>query len=453
MHPEKPTASQQTTDGLREGLGPSRVKRVLDIVLSLLGLVVLSPLLALLVALVKLTSPGPALLRQERCGPNGRRFSMLKLRTLRADAERQSGPRWSVRGDPRVTRLGRFLRASHLDKLPRLWNVLCGDMSLFGHRPERPDEWHLKHAKAEAPDAARARIVEDIPADVMAAGKDAVTCAVFAPPSAAAGDSLLVQVFAHMLEQAVEAAALARAFDPQAERRGFKTLALPVRRGTALTCHLVMPGLGVDPALQDLPWAGRPEAVQFAVTVPADRRPGTVIGTVTVSQDGAPLGHIKFKLAIVAAPGQPVRVRNEPCGDAACRYRKAFVSYASADREEVLKRVQVLQRVGIDCFQDVLALEPGSRWEQQLYRHIDDSDLFLLFWSSAARQSQWVREELRYALRRQGADGMAPPEIKPVVIEGPPPPPPPEELAHLHFNDYFLYLLAGQRQARKGPGK
>jgi Undecaprenyl-phosphate glucose phosphotransferase len=113
-------------------------KRSMDIVLSALGLIVLSPLLALIALLVKLSSPGPIFYRQERCGLNGRPFHMLKFRSLRVDAEQQTGAVWAVKNDPRRTRLGAFLRKTSLDELPQLWNVLMGDMSLVGPRPERP---------------------------------------------------------------------------------------------------------------------------------------------------------------------------------------------------------------------------------------------------------------------------------------------------------------------------
>jgi Undecaprenyl-phosphate glucose phosphotransferase len=114
------------------------VKRLMDVVLSLVGLVVLSPLLALLAALVKLTSPGPVFYRQERCGLNGRPFFMLKFRSMPVDSEQKTGPVWARKGDARCTPLGAFLRKTSLDELPQLWNVLRGDMSLVGPRPERP---------------------------------------------------------------------------------------------------------------------------------------------------------------------------------------------------------------------------------------------------------------------------------------------------------------------------
>ena len=114
------------------------VKRLMDVVLSLVGLIVFSPLLALIALLVKLTSPGPVFYRQQRCGLNGRPFGMLKFRSMRADAEKQTGAVWARKDDPRRTRLGTFLRKVSLDELPQLWNVLRGDMSLVGPRPERP---------------------------------------------------------------------------------------------------------------------------------------------------------------------------------------------------------------------------------------------------------------------------------------------------------------------------
>lgn len=114
------------------------VKRAMDIALSTLALVVLSPIMFAVSLVVKLTSPGPIFYRQERCGLNGRPFWMLKFRTMRIDAEAQTGPVWAAKDDPRRTPLGAFLRRTSIDELPQLINVLRGDMSLVGPRPERP---------------------------------------------------------------------------------------------------------------------------------------------------------------------------------------------------------------------------------------------------------------------------------------------------------------------------
>ncbi len=113
------------------------MKRIFDLVFSSLFLLLLSPLLLLLALLVKATSPGPVLFRQERVGLDGKPFAMLKFRTMRADAE-LAGPQFAAAGDPRVTRSGAWLRRLSLDELPQLFNVFRGDMSLVGPRPERP---------------------------------------------------------------------------------------------------------------------------------------------------------------------------------------------------------------------------------------------------------------------------------------------------------------------------
>ncbi len=114
------------------------VKRVMDAALSLIGLVLLSPVFLVIAIAIKLTSKGPIFYCQERCSLNGQTFRMLKFRSLRVDAEVQTGAVWAVKDDPRRTRLGSFLRKTSLDELPQLINVLKGDMSLVGPRPERP---------------------------------------------------------------------------------------------------------------------------------------------------------------------------------------------------------------------------------------------------------------------------------------------------------------------------
>jgi lipopolysaccharide/colanic/teichoic acid biosynthesis glycosyltransferase len=118
------------------------VRRVaIDLTESLLALVLLvlsSPVLAICFVAIRLTSRGPVLYRQVRVGRDGKPFTLLKLRSMRLDAEKETGPILSWKSDPRVTTLGNFLRKSHLDELPQLWNVLRGDMALVGPRPERP---------------------------------------------------------------------------------------------------------------------------------------------------------------------------------------------------------------------------------------------------------------------------------------------------------------------------
>ena len=113
-------------------------KRLLDVVCASVGLVLGAPLMLLTAIAIKLDSKGPVLYSQERSGVFGRPFTIYKFRSMRTDAEADGKARWASEDDPRVTRVGRFIRKTRLDELPQLWNVLTGDMSLVGPRPERP---------------------------------------------------------------------------------------------------------------------------------------------------------------------------------------------------------------------------------------------------------------------------------------------------------------------------
>jgi lipopolysaccharide/colanic/teichoic acid biosynthesis glycosyltransferase len=115
------------------------LKRPLDCVFALVGLGFSVPIIAVAAFFVKLTSRGPVFYSQVRLGLGGRPFRLYKIRTMYHDSEAKTGPCWSIKGDPRITSIGRFLRWSHVDELPQMWNILTGDMSLIGPRPERPE--------------------------------------------------------------------------------------------------------------------------------------------------------------------------------------------------------------------------------------------------------------------------------------------------------------------------
>jgi lipopolysaccharide/colanic/teichoic acid biosynthesis glycosyltransferase len=124
------------------------VKRVVDIVVSVISMLLFSPLYALTAISVKLTSPGPIIYRQERIGKGGKPFMMVKFRSMKLDAE-IGGPALSKDNDPRITPFGRFMRKVRLDETPQFWNVLIGDMSLVGPRPER--QYFIDQIVLEAP--------------------------------------------------------------------------------------------------------------------------------------------------------------------------------------------------------------------------------------------------------------------------------------------------------------
>ena len=125
--------------GFRKSRLVTAGKRLIDILAAVVGLILALPLMMMTTAIVKLSSRGPALYHQKRVGQHGREFTIHKFRTMRTDAEAGTGAVWASAGDPRVFPLGRLLRRTRLDELPQLWNVLCGEMSFVGPRPERPE--------------------------------------------------------------------------------------------------------------------------------------------------------------------------------------------------------------------------------------------------------------------------------------------------------------------------
>ena len=126
------------------------IKRLIDVVCSFLGVIVLSPLFIIIAIIIKMTSKGPVFFSQKRVGKNGKEFDMYKFRSMVVNAEElkeklasqneMSGPMFKMKDDPRVTKVGKFIRKTSIDELPQLWNVLKGDMSLVGPRPSLPKE-------------------------------------------------------------------------------------------------------------------------------------------------------------------------------------------------------------------------------------------------------------------------------------------------------------------------
>ncbi|HWF85437.1 MAG TPA: TIGR03013 family XrtA/PEP-CTERM system glycosyltransferase [Vicinamibacterales bacterium] len=126
------------SDGFRASRATRLVKRLLDLVFSIIGVVLSMPLMVLTAIAIRLDSPGHILYSQERVGEHGHVFKVFKFRSMRMDAEREGTPVWARDKDDRITRVGRFIRRTRLDELPQFWNVLRGDMSFVGPRPERP---------------------------------------------------------------------------------------------------------------------------------------------------------------------------------------------------------------------------------------------------------------------------------------------------------------------------
>jgi hypothetical protein len=184
-----------------------------------------------------------------------------------------------------------------------------------------------------------------------------VECSVFGPPSAPPGKTILIQVFLHLANQAERASFLATTMDASAKLKGAKSLDLPIKRGARVEIAFSANGLTVDEPVQSVVWRGEPTFCQFRATIPKGTNGDSFLPVVRVSIDGKLIGRIVFSLSSDDTASQPT---SEPLGDHAGPYRYAFVSYASKDREEVLKRVQMLEILKTKFFQDILSLDPAT---------------------------------------------------------------------------------------------
>jgi hypothetical protein len=277
---------------------------------------------------------------------------------------------------------------------------------------------------------------------------DDVDCSVFAPPSARRGSTIMVQVFLHLLEQAERAQFLAETMDGTATLRGIATLQTPIPRRTHVTIELDGRGLAVVERWRGIYWNGQPSVASFEVEVPAGLIGDTCHPVVRILIDGEPVGRILFQIRIEPATRDTSPLpAAELSGTSAKHYQHAFLSYASQDRAEVLKRAQAFQAAKLAFFQDVLSLEPGQRYSEEILHRVDGSDLFVLFWSRHAMRSKWVQQEIDRALARQKKDPAGLPDIVPIMLEPVAVAPPPPALAHLHMNAPINSLIAASQSS------
>lgn len=253
----------------------------------------------------------------------------------------------------------------------------------------------------------------------------------FAPPTVRYGEEFILQLFVHSAEQAKYVENIAKEFDSASGARSSSSLWEGIAGGAKLEFQLQLRHGTANTSLAKLRWSGRPQAVQFLVTANTRQSHDALFGTVTVNCDSVPIGQLSFKVILTTS----VEKMSPECVGIADRFSQFFISYASKDRAEVVKRVQMLSRLGKAFRQDFLDLDPGDRWERKIYEFIRECDATLLFWSSNAKASEWVMRECRFCIEHKGVD-----RLLPVIIEFPPPLPPPE-FAELHMNDRLLAFV------------
>jgi hypothetical protein len=270
---------------------------------------------------------------------------------------------------------------------------------------------------------------------------------VVAPPLVTPERTFFVQVWIAPTDQ--REAMLEQATRPGRMVEVGKRLRVNLATDTLITVVLDLPDFQIDDAVEVLPWTGEINNVDFKVTVPVNLAPGMYPGLAKLLRDKIAFASIYFDLVVAA--DAPVETPPLVLPSYVQQITRAFASYASPDRGEVLRRVQGMRALGTEVFVDILNFRAGQEWEPALDREIRASDGFFLFWSRHARESQWVEKEWRYALRQRGKAF-----INPVPLEDPRLAAPPADLADKHFNDMILAFIKNEEAvkaelAKPGP--
>ncbi|HYK36393.1 type VI secretion system ImpA family N-terminal domain-containing protein [Alloacidobacterium sp.] len=266
-----------------------------------------------------------------------------------------------------------------------------------------------------------------MPASIVVREPQKVDFTLTAP--AAVVPSVPFEIFIWAHESGQRSRVLARAREELGVRDVLARAKGPVKllTGTVLRVQLRIPGAVIDESEDTMVWEGESTCASFVVTLPELSREAKCYGSAHIYANGVQIAKIPF---LLSAAGTADII--EASG---VRYKNAFASYASADRDAVLGRIQGIHKIApeLDVFLDVLSLRSGQNWETELWRVIPASDIFYLFWSTHARDSEWVEREWRCALRERGIEF-----IDPIPLESPQESPPPPELRSLHFNDWEL---------------
>jgi hypothetical protein len=311
---------------------------------------------------------------------------------------------------------------------------VSGEMDKFLH--EESAQIQQQSQKDISSGSIKLDYINNLEKENVSSGEN-VLSSVYAPNSVEKDEEFIVAAFLHLPAQREEVEKSAKLIDDDIVKRVEKFLKLKLNKGDEVTISLKIADAEIDDPVQSVIWNGQIESVEFGVTVNSEFNKKSILAKIELLVNSVPAGNLKFKLKVDT---ESSTVQHEiPKELETNSYQKAFISYASADRNEVLMRTQMLGAAGISYFQDIMNLKPGQLWENSLYTEIDKADVFFLFWSSAAKESDWVKKEYLYAKELFAKSKK--PEIIPVPIEGPPAVVPPEDLSHLHFNDGFLYFI------------
>lgn len=338
-----------------------------------------------------------------------------------------------------------FLKVKKISKSTPDWSMVYPELNAMDYENDRPVANRIFRSPVESLDTMHGNSIEDqverkFKTDLsnFEESQKHVLCTAYAPKEVEVDEEFIVAAFVSFSKDKEKVDEAAQLLDDVLIKKAEKFLNLKIEFGDKLLFNLQANGCEIDDPAQEINWNGQLNSVEFGVNVLSGFKSKKLIAKLTIAKNGIPAGNIKFKIK-VANENTVFETSDAPM--LTTQFKNAFISYASADRNEVLRRTQMLSASGISFFQDVMNLKPGELWENSLYKEIDNCDVFYLFWSSSAKNSKWVKAEYEYAQNLQASGKKI--EIIPVPIEGPPAPLPPDELAHLHFNDGFLYFLKG----------
>ena len=275
--------------------------------------------------------------------------------------------------------------------------------------------------------------------------QDRVDCSIFAPPVAPPNRFARVQVFLHLQEDFQASKQQALELDPKAILQDKKTLRMMISRGAQVDVLLQADdnALTIREPHKTTIWTGEPTSVDFLIRLPADGQGEQYVLDTLIFVDGQPIGEMSILLDCEEVADERA-TQAQLQSRSATPYKKLFLSYSSKDRRDVALVAQGYDAVEQEFFLDILNLSAGERWERKLYERIDESDLFLLFWSENARQSEWVRREAEHAVKYEAENGR--PRILPFPLDGPPPPIPWDFLQDRHFGAPIYFKCAQLRR-------
>lgn len=270
-----------------------------------------------------------------------------------------------------------------------------------------------------------------------------VEFAVFSPKSITSNATFLIDVWSYYPHQYPDVVQIAQTIGRE-KALGRKT-GVPVQKGAILTFRVEIRGLEIPEAVDSVIWDGSPTNTSFIVNVPEGTKIGSYPGKIIIGFEGITIANIVFLIEIASLPNFEYTDRSNKV----LYPRSAFASYARENIDQVLSRIQGMQKIApdLDIFIDVFSLRSGQNWMEKLEEHVPNKDIFYLFWSKPASISEWVEKEWRLAFQRRGIS-----YIDPVPLEEPVHAPPPRELAALHFNDAYVAYIAYEelkRQAAK----